>query len=170
MKGRTHLLAGTAAGSVAAAVTYNATGSWKIATGVLGFTMIGSLFPDIDNTQSMLGRKIKPISFIINKIWGHRGFIHTPFNMLCLSAIALFAIYFYSSQWCIPFLIGFMVGMGSHLLLDAITKGGIAFLYPFSQKKFNFTKMKTGGKAESVISVLMLLAAGGATTALLMIK
>lgn len=167
MRGKTHLLVGVAAGA-AAAISVPAD-NHAISAGVFIATTIGSLYPDIDNSQSMLGRKIKPISFIINKLFGHRGFIHTPFNLICLLLLMGTPLILTEQYNYLPIVIGFAVGFLSHLFLDAITKGGISFLYPFSRKRFNLTTIKTGGIGENLIVVFMLLISGGviATTFLL---
>ena len=38
---------------------------------------IGSLIPDIDHEGSLIGRKMKPVSHVVRKVCGHRGFTHT---------------------------------------------------------------------------------------------
>ena len=49
----------------------------KIFIGGITLTILGSLFPDIDYPNSILGKKFKPISLLINKIFGHRKFFHS---------------------------------------------------------------------------------------------
>ena len=43
-----------------------------------------SIFPDIDERKSKIGRKNKTISAIINFIFGHRGFFHSIYIPLIL--------------------------------------------------------------------------------------
>ena len=82
MTGKHHLIAGTVTGAclaTSAVVAGNA--NYLIVGGAVLTTMIGSLFPDIDSSTSKLGSKMKITSTIINKLFGHRGFLHSP--LLC---------------------------------------------------------------------------------------
>ena len=76
-------------------------------------TIFFSIFPDIDETHSKLGRKYKITSKLINFFFGHRGFIHTVYIPLLLFIIFNF----------INYEIGFaiLVGYFSHLFLDFLT-------------------------------------------------
>lgn len=158
MRGRTHLIVGAASG-IAAAITIPVEDE-MIRLGVFTATVVGSLFPDIDNSQSKLGRRVKPISIILNKLFGHRGFIHSPCNLLLIFAAAAIFMAVWNSFIYLPVLIGFSIGFITHIILDAITKGGIPFLYPFSKKRYNFTVIKTGGIGETLFLGAFLLACG----------
>ena len=159
IRGITHLTVGTAAG-IATAIACHPNNT-IVSACVVGATMIGSLYPDIDNSKSMLGRKIKPISYVVNKLFGHRGFIHTPFNLLCLMLLTMFPMFLSNNYEALPIAIGFAVGFASHLFLDSITKGGISFLYPFAKKRFNLTTIKTGGLGEYLVVAFILALSGG---------
>lgn len=50
-----------------------------------GGCLVGSIFPDIDSKYSTIGNIILGIPLIINKIFGHRNFIHTPACILLIS-------------------------------------------------------------------------------------
>ena len=143
MRGITHLVAGVVAGA-ATTILIN-TDSTGISCGVFIATTVGSIFPDIDNTKSMIGKRVKPISFLLNKAFGHRGFVHSPCNLICIASIVGVLLSIFGQTSYLPILLGFAIGFMLHLLLDAITKGGVPFLYPFSRKRFNFTTIKTGG-------------------------
>lgn len=83
-----------------------------------------SVFPDIDSYHSKIGGKVKPISFILNLLFGHRGFIHS----LLFGFIVYGGAYFlFGSTWAAATFIGF----GSHLLLDSFTPDGTRPLFPF---------------------------------------
>ena len=85
--------------------------------------LIGAGFADIDMPKSKFGRKIKPISNILNFMFGHRKFIHSGLFLLLVG----YLFYLLFGNYYIPFLIGYL----SHLILDAFSKEGINFIYPF---------------------------------------
>ena len=94
------------------------------------FTMIVlfSLLPDIDTHESKVGRRTPIVSHIIEKIFGHRGLFHSP---IALFVFTWFVHVFLSREVAYVFLIGY----GSHLLIDSLTKSGINLLYPFTTLK-----------------------------------
>jgi len=81
--------------------------------------------PDIDAHKSTYGKRIKPLSFLINLFFGHRGLFHS-----FIFAVFLFIIFnlFGNSTLAAASLLGY----SSHLLLDALTKQGIMPLVPIS--------------------------------------
>ena len=104
---------------------------------------IGSLFPDIDEPNSTVGKKVKPVSWSIKKIFGHRGIIHTP--IFCALIVGL--LYFLHTKfapcwiakinyeefpWMLYINIGIGIGYISHLFLDLLTPQGIMLLFPIS--------------------------------------
>ena len=107
-------------------------------------TIFFSIFPDIDETRSKIGRKYNLISKIINFFFGHRGFIHTIYIPLIL----FFSFSFINYDVSIAILIGYF----SHLFLDAITKAGIRPLYPIINKRIN-GPFKTNSIIEKIIFI-----------------
>jgi membrane-bound metal-dependent hydrolase YbcI (DUF457 family) len=85
----------------------------------------GSLLPDVDTTQSGLGKFVKPISRFLERKFGHRTITHSLVGMaivaLCAFPIAqtMPAVFFY-----------LLLGYGSHLLLDTMNIIGVPLLYP----------------------------------------
>ena len=145
MTGKSHLCYGIAAG-VSAAV-YLETKSVAVGLGVICATIIGNLFPDIDNNKSLIGSKIKIISTITNKFFGHRGFLHSPM----LAALIFFLLSRRLQGEIIYIGQSFVFGLIGHLLLDSLTTGGIPLMYPFSRKRFRILKIKTGSKIEPIV-------------------
>ena len=92
----------------------------------LSIIILTSLLPDIDKSNSLLGKKIKPISFIIEKLFGHRKLFHSLLFWTVISAL----IWRYAGK---SYAIITLLGISSHLIADALTKQGINFLYPVSQ-------------------------------------
>lgn len=156
MTGKHHLIAGTVTGAcVATSAIVSGNVNYLLIAGTVATTMVGSLFPDIDSSTSKLGSKMKITSTIINKLFGHRGFLHSPlfivFMMWLLNHIFTSNnIQTYSLLWQ-----GFAFGMMTHLLCDMMTKGGIPILYPFNRVKISFTFMKSGSKWEWIPLVIV---------------
>ena len=143
MEGKTHIAGGIAAGSF-----YLMAGE-PVGTDLLfiGSCMLGSLIPDIDHTGSMIGRRVPLLDNIINAVFGHRTITHSLLFML------LFMLLFRFTEWPVSVELGLLIGIGSHLFLDALTTAGIRILWPL---KFNFafpTGIKTGGMAEQIFLI-----------------
>lgn len=102
-----------------------------------------SIFPDIDNKFSKIGKK--KISRIFNFFTKHRGIFHS-FTFVFLVSIFLF---FCFKEIFYPFLFGYSL----HLILDCFTKQGIRIFYPMKFKIKGF--VKTGGIFENLIFVLI---------------
>lgn len=143
---------------IGAAVSITMPNTIPVKIGLIGVSAISALLPDVDLPTTKVGRKLWIVSNIINKLFGHRGFIHSPF--FCI------AIAFILKQKCIiPYVwLAFAVGYGSHIFLDLFNGPGIPLLYPLSKKRYHFAKIKTKDKSEykyciaiSIITVLVYL-------------
>lgn len=110
--------------------------------------LIASALPDIDSYKSKLGKKIKPISFLINIFLGHRGIFHSPFLLILISML----IAIINQEIASAFFVGYL----SHLILDSLTPEGVMFFYPFSKKR---TKgpIRTGSLFENIFFILLLI-------------
>jgi len=106
-----------------------------------------SIFPDIDETKSKMGKKYRLTSKVINSVFGHRGFFHSIYMPLSLYAV------FYNVN--VEVGIAILVGYLSHLLMDAITKHGIRPLYPIVNKKINGF-VKTNSLLEKILFLIIL--------------
>ncbi len=109
--------------------------------------LFGALFPDIDHPKSKLGRKIKPLSFFIKIFIGHRTLFHS-----LLIPLVLFIIYYILGY---VYILAFLIGFISHLAIDALTKSGINFLYPFAKLKVRGF-IETGKLLEHVFLILLI--------------
>ena len=110
---------------------------------VLFFTLL----PDIDEDQSTLGRRIKPISFLIEKILGHRGIFHS----FIVPALIFVGFYFLG----IPIYgIAAALGYMSHLTMDAITSCGIHPFWPFPFRIHG--PIRTGSVLEHLVFMLII--------------
>lgn len=105
---------------------------FKIADQVL-FVIIAcffSVFPDIDSSKSRIGRKAGIISDGIEFLFRHRGIVHSVFvPMLAFLALILVGMDVLG--------IAVVLGYGSHLLLDMLTKQGVMPFYPLIRKSVN---------------------------------
>ncbi len=106
-----------------------------------------SIFPDIDEPKSKIGRKNKFFSKVTGFLFGHRGFLHTVYIPIILSLI------FYSFSKEIG--IGVIIGYFSHLLMDSLTKQGISPFYPLLNMKINGV-FKTNSLFEKILFVMIL--------------
>lgn len=141
MTGSTHL----AAGMLAGALTARYLGLDVVNTaGVVAISGIAALFPDIDTENSKIGLKVRPLSTLINRIFGHRKLFHAPLVYLAFG-IALYP------ALPLKLFLSLMGGVLSHLLLDSITRRGIPWLYPFRREAFGFTPISAGGILDKLL-------------------
>lgn len=125
MKGTTHVVFGIGTG-----VGFQILAGLKL-TGILAYpsyyggVVLGALLPDIDHPQSYLGRRLKILSVPIHRIFGHRGFTHSPLSLLILGGIM--AVFWAKNPLLFA---GILIGYFSHLLGDMLTPMGIPLLYP----------------------------------------
>jgi len=110
--------------------------------------LIASALPDIDSYKSKLGKKIKPISFLINLFFRHRGVFHSPFLLILTSML----IAIINLEIAAAFFIGYL----SHLVLDSLTPKGIMLFYPFSKRR---TKglIRTGSLWENIFFFILII-------------
>ena len=107
-----------------------------------------SIFPDIDDTKSKIGKENKFISRIINFVFGHRGFFHSIYIPLIL----FFVFYNINNEIGIAVLVGYF----SHLFMDALTKAGIIPFYPLINRKINGF-FKTNSLLEKIFFLVVVL-------------
>ena len=143
MLGNTHILGGITA-SLAFAQFSNENPVVLVGAGV-----IGALLPDLCHGGSKIGRMFPISSKIVNKLFGHRSFTHSLL-FLILMAFIMDAFVPYRSL-----IIGILLGMASHLILDMGTKKGIKLFFPVKiSVRFPLT-IKTGSKGERVVFALL---------------
>ena len=147
-------------GAVGASIYMLATASTTSASMLTATTMstaicagiLGGLIPDIDHPGSKISAKVKPVSKLINLIFSHRGLFHAPLLYIILWIISGFMI----EDLALRFLSNAVfAGIVSHLILDALNPTGIPVFFPFSKEKTHLAKIKTGGKFEIVVRVVL---------------
>lgn len=161
---KTHIVAGALTGiAIVSVLPDSGLVADEVVMGAMtmGGALLGSMFPDIDKPSSKLGRKVKPLSYVVEFLFGHRGFTHSlPFLVLFASLC-----WFYIQDGISPELfyyvkysfLGFVGGFLSHLLLDWITKQPIPLLYPISKKGYALGLFKTNGVGEFIFRWTMIL-------------
>ncbi len=150
---RSHFLAGASAGAWLAAGARPET--LALAAGVAG---VAALLPDIDSPRSYIGSKV-PASVAVKLVAGHRGVFH---SLLAAVAFGLaFFLYLHFKARAYMFLaFPFVLGYISHLLLDALTPGGVPFLWPL-KFRFSLPLLGTGSLFERWVLTPALLALFG---------
>lgn len=118
---------------------------------ILFFTaiLLGSIFVDIDEPRSFIGRKLKLLSWPIKWMFGHRGIFHSMFMALLLSALIYHFLEEYSG-------IGFFVGYLGHIIADGITLSGVKIFYPLSKVSLKGF-IRTGGMLEKLLFFVLLI-------------
>ncbi len=147
MLGKQHLFFGiaTASALTISHIGGDYTGLQSPAILIAG-TAIGSLAPDIDVPTSIMGKMVLPVSFIINKIFGHRTITHDPIIWIPLSV-------FLTIKY--PVLFGFFFGYLGHLFLDSFTAGGIPVCFLLNKKPFHLLPYRMKFNSNSNMARLM---------------
>lgn len=104
----------------------------------------GSVFPDIDQPQSYLGKRVPFISHQINSKFHHRGFTHSLLFIYIIVFLFLFLsivlklfyspIYISFSIYIFTIEFGFILGCVSHIFFDMFNCSGVCLLYPSNKK------------------------------------
>lgn len=120
MDGKTHLTVGLASGATVIGVKciFDIDISFLDSVYLIGACGFGSLLPDIDQEYSILGRFIP--AWLVCK---HRAQTHSLAFMLVIGWVA------YSFHAPISIILALMLGIATHLLLDAITPMGLPYLF-----------------------------------------
>ena len=103
---------------------------------------ICSCFPDVDHARSKLNSEFPPFK-IFSLLFRHRGITHSIFTAAILGGVA----YYYLS---LDIALGIFIGFAAHVLGDALTKNGVAPLYPLTTFKIKGF-ITTGSLFEKVI-------------------
>ena len=77
-----HRIGGICSGLAFSIITMPETNAIPYVALMTTSALVGSLLPDIDEPNSFIGKKVKPISKIIKWTAGHRGLFHT--FLICL--------------------------------------------------------------------------------------
>jgi len=110
MTGKTHMTARVLTGITISAINQF---GFERTVACCAIAAIAALVPDVDLVTSKAGKAIKPVSFIINKFFGHRTLFHAP--------LIYITIYGFLIKYCLPYIFYIniaYIGIASHLFLD----------------------------------------------------
>lgn len=148
MRGTTHIIGGAAA--ALAIMTMTGVSEFQTLTAGAVVGALGGLIPDIDHPNSKITHKTKFLGTIISTLFKHRGFWHTPFLYACIwGGMRLLGANLWEDL--------LFAGIASHLLLDILNPTGIPVFFPFTTHKIHLAKIRTGGRAEEILSALLVL-------------
>ena len=120
-----------------------------------------SVLPDADYPKSWLGHQLGSISEDLNRLFGHRSFLHSLLALV-LVTLALGLPLWWITGRPAP-MIAVFVGYGSHLFADMMTLGGVQLFWP-SRLIAVFPgrdeyRIRSGGNSERVFVAFALLLA-----------
>ncbi len=110
---------------------------------------MSALLPDMDIPNSKIGNKIKPISWFLNFMFGHRKLFHSLFFsfLFFILLILLFENYIGAA---------FFLGYSVHIIVDGATVMGIKPFYPLSSFKIN-GPLRSGGLMDYLVFFIVVL-------------
>ena len=189
MVGRSHLLIGLTAAVVLDSTVHLTGPALTLAPSVplelvikkaIFYLMVafGALLPDIDNANSLLGRKLGWVSKGIQRIAGHRTIFHSLLGLLLGSLLAIgleqLVVYLLAQRGFVPpaqfigashlVFVAVLFGCITHIAADSLTEGGVPLLWP-NHKRFGFPpnprwRFRTGDWPEYVIVYLFIVLVG----------
>lgn len=158
MRGKAHLATGLITGLTLGILTLSDSTGVGGMLSLAAASAVGSLAPDMDLPTSTVGKKVKPIAIVINKMFGHRTITHAPLWIIPLVILYIMMPKFLTSP-NIPIwqsaLLGYIAGYICHLIGDILTKGGIPLLYPFSKKRVHLTNIESGAH-DVILSIIVI--------------
>jgi len=114
------------------------------------FCMIGSLFPDIDESKSKISKSIPFfLTYFMNK-FSHRGFTHNIFGLAFFNTLFFLSTeYIFGVNTATIASLGFFTGYISHIFGDMVTYSGLEFIPGFHRMKIGiFGSFKVGSTVE----------------------
>ena len=153
MEGKTHAIGGICLG--VAAQSYYITNQLDAPELIVfyGACLFGGLLPDICHPGSWTGRRARALSKGISRFFGHRTITH--------SILFIILIYWLTSTFTFQYdhliQIGLLVGIVSHIVLDAMTVRGIQLFYPIPLRVRFPLYLKTASKGEGIISSCLII-------------
>ncbi|MFH1727086.1 MAG: metal-dependent hydrolase [Pseudomonadota bacterium] len=101
----------------------------------IGATALGSILPDIDTSRSLVGKTFYPVSKLLEKLSfvSHRGATH---SIITISFVTIMLVLLGIDK---KIVLCFTTGYLAHIYFDSFTPQGVKFLWPFSNKTFNFS-------------------------------
>ena len=87
-----------------------------------------SILPDADYPKSWLGHQLGSISEDLNRLFGHRSFMHSLLALVLVTLALGLPLWWITGRPSPMIAVG--VGYGSHLFADMMTLGGVQLFWP----------------------------------------
>ncbi len=107
-----------------------------------------AIIADLDHPFSKIGGIFKPLAWLLNLLFGHRGFMHTIWFPFIIYFILMA---FDQNLWAGAFFLGYM----SHLVMDMLSTRGLYFFFPLNNTRINGF-VKVGGILEWIVFMAIL--------------
>lgn len=124
MMGKTHVVGGAMAWVVVAPLLDV---PWYGVVAGLPLAMSAALGPDIDHPNSAIGRVVPWAAWAVSKVTTHRVQTHSIASVLMI-------VFFMRPLGVVP-VAATTTGWASHILLDGLTKQGVAWFWPLTREK-----------------------------------
>jgi endonuclease YncB( thermonuclease family) len=89
---------------------------------------VTSILPDADYPKSWLGHQLGSISEDLNRLFGHRSFLHSLLALILVTLVVGLPLWWLTGSPSPMIAVG--VGYGSHLFADMMTLGGVQLFWP----------------------------------------
>ena len=89
------------------------------------------MLPDIDHTQSLIGKLFYPLASYLDRHFGHRTITHSLLLFISLILLSSTLEKLYSHDRSLTLIV--TLSYTSHLIFDMMTKQGVPLLYPFNK-------------------------------------
>lgn len=180
MMGKTHQVGGVSAALITSTALYFAgspliEANPELIPAVVAGGWLGGLMPDIDHPNSTVSNMkilgiplFRPIAWLINVLFGHRGATHTLWALFLTWLPIVMLPAFLPPEWGLAsavvtlFGIGYAVGYLSHLLLDSLTPSGTPMLWPLPP--VHLARIRTGhyeGLVQAGLVLITAMSCGG---------
>lgn len=121
MLGRYHLAFGISSAVAAEALAESFGYKLDAPVFYIACSAVGSIIPDIDSPNSIIGVPFYPVAKVINKIFGHRTITHDLLFAILLTIASAVTFVLTDNLAFVWVMFGYL----GHLLLDGFTKDGI---------------------------------------------
>lgn len=115
---------------------------------VFGCIFFGSFLPDLDHTNSVIGKRLLFISLPISTLFGHRTILHSIWPIA--------AMFYYIDHQAETVLFSIAIGFTSHVVADAMTDSGVPIFWPVPWRLKMPITVETGGVLEYLIAYSLL--------------
>lgn len=172
MMGKTHQLGGVSAGVLTATTLYIGGQPLvnehpELIPAIIAGGWLGGMIPDIDHPNATISNVkvlgipfLKPLAWLINALFGHRGATHTIWALWLTTLPFLLSYLFIPPEAILIqaivtlFGFGYAAGYLSHLVLDALTPSGTPMFWPLPD--VHLGKLPTG-RYDGLVRVAILL-------------